>query len=126
MFQIRRGFALRTSMESELDRIERRLSDSRLTRPHDAADFEKMSLDLAGPPFPEGVGYLYHWFCSIAAGRSSNGFGPNRISSVEINAWSQLAGHRLTPWEFEMIQLLDQRWLTVYAELHRPDEKPQK
>jgi hypothetical protein len=95
-------------------------------RPNDEADFAKALADLAGPPFPEGAEYLYAWFCSLASGRSSNGYGPNAISATETAAWAQITRHRLAPWEFETLQALDRKWLEIYAELHKPDEKPKQ
>jgi hypothetical protein len=112
-------------MEKELERLERRLDDPRLTRPNDEADYLKMRTDLEGPPFPEGSEYLYRWFCEASAGRGSNGWGPNCLTATEIAAWAGLAGHRLTPWEFIAIRALDGEWLSIYSELHKPDPKPQ-
>jgi hypothetical protein len=119
----KRGVALRVSIEKNLDRVETRL-DRGIARPDDEADFAKMHADIAGPAFPEGSEYLYYWFCSLAAGRSSNGYGPNALTAVEIAAWCQVSGHRLMPWEFELIRALDHKWLEIYCELHKPDEKP--
>jgi hypothetical protein len=110
------------SFEKELEKLEIRLSDPRRTRPTDEADFEKMQVDLQGPPFPEGTLTLYGHFVSLSGGRSSNGFGPNALSAVEILAWCQLTGHRLSAWDFETVRALDARWLSVYAELHKPDD----
>lgn len=78
---------------------------------------------LIGPPFPEGLAYLYGWFIDIASARSGNGFGPNALTAMEIAAWSQLSGHPLSAWDFGMVRALDRKWLEIYAELHKPEPK---
>jgi hypothetical protein len=85
-----------------------------------------MRRDLAGPVMPSAAEYLYWWFCGIASGRSSAGFGPNPLSAVEILAWSRLSGNHVAPWEFEVLRRLDHKWLEIYSELHKPDPAPKK
>jgi hypothetical protein len=113
------GHSNRANMEFNRDQILRRF-ELGLQRPPDEAELDNLETQLSGPPFSE-LAYLYYWFSSISAGRSSNGFGPNSLSATEILAWSQMTGHRLTPWEFDLIRELDGLWLSIYSELHKPD-----
>lgn len=64
--------------------------------------------ELACPPLPEEVDYLWRIFLRLAARRGSNGFGPNPITWLEMDAFSRLTGIRLAPWEIEVVELLDE------------------
>jgi len=55
-------------------------------------------------------------FNEIAATRGSSGFGPLPLAAAEILAWSQLKRTNISPWEFDMIRLLDQTYLGICAE----------
>jgi hypothetical protein len=55
-------------------------------------------------------------FNQVAAMRGSSGFGPLPLAAAEILAWSQLKQTRISPWEFDMIRLLDQAYLRIFNE----------
>lgn len=59
------------------------------------------------PPMPPALTYLWAAFLRLANRRGSNGFGANPISWTELEAFSRLSGLRLTPWEIETIEMLD-------------------
>jgi len=56
---------------------------------------------------PVEVKYLWEWFVQLSAKRTSNGFGSNRISDVEIMAWSNLRQIKLTPFDMQAIDAMD-------------------
>jgi hypothetical protein len=63
-----------------------------------------------GPELPLEALHVWDWFREIAANRTSNGFGPNPITFLDIRAWSELSGHAIRASEFRTIVMLDQLW----------------
>jgi hypothetical protein len=55
-------------------------------------------------------------FNEIWATGGGTGFGPAPIPVAQIFAWSQLKRRRISPWESDMIRLLDQTYLRVPAQ----------
>jgi hypothetical protein len=72
--------------------------------------------ELAGPPMPPGMAYLFDWFLELDVARGSSGFGPNPIGYGEMEAWSRLTGRLLLPWEVVTLRHLDSARLNVFAE----------
>jgi hypothetical protein len=62
---------------------------------------------------PAALGYLWIAFLRLAARRQSYGFGPVRLSWVEIDAFNRLSGTKLKPWEIEIIEALDDCWMAA-------------
>lgn len=71
-------------------------------------------------PLQHCIIYLWDWFIEISRGRTSNGFGPNAIGFVEIDAWQRVTGRRLDPWEIDAMLVLDAAYLASV-----PVEKPE-
>jgi hypothetical protein len=59
------------------------------------------------PPMPSGCEDVWRIFNELHACRGSSGFGPSRISFIEMDAYSRLKGIRLAPWEIECVQRAD-------------------
>lgn len=76
----------------------------------------KLEDELHNPPLPSFLAYLWRIFVRLADRRSTGLNGPNLITYTEMQAFQELAGIRLTPWEVEMIEALDKCHL---SELHR-------
>ena len=57
----------------------------------------------------------FAWFNELCMGRSSNGFGMNPLSYMEISAWCSLRGVALRPFEVRLIKLLDMAYLKEMA-----------
>jgi len=75
---------------------------------------------------PAAGDYIWRWFLSLHNGRGSGGFGPNPISSIEIQAWSQLEGIRLAWWELKALRGMDAAFMSVTSvqnEEETPDPK---
>jgi len=71
----------------------------------------ELAAELAVPPLPRELDYLWRAFWRLAARRQSTGFGLARISWMEIDAFVRLSGLRLAPWEIELIEEIDDLYL---------------
>lgn len=72
--------------------------------------------ELDGPEFPEEGRHWWSMFMELSRARSSNGFGPNPISYIEIDAWRRLTDVDLSPFDVKMIRMLDDLWITTITE----------
>lgn len=70
-------------------------------------------------PVPVGCIQLWADFLDMHGCRGSNGFGPSRITFMDIDAWQRVNGARLTAWELESIRRADNAYL---ASLPKPKE----
>lgn len=66
-----------------------------------------LEAELALPPFPEAVRYLWRAFARIRRRNAGNGFGATPITWADLDAYSRLSGMHLKPWEIEIIEMLD-------------------
>lgn len=78
-----------------------------LERARDQGRREYYESELACPPFPIALDYLWTAFRRLARRRSSNGFGYNPISWGDIDAFVRHSKIVLAPWEIEIIEELD-------------------
>jgi hypothetical protein len=63
--------------------------------------------DLAMPPFPESLAYLWRVYLRLRR-RMAGGFaGPDPIGWQDIDSFVRLGGFHLAPWEIELIERLD-------------------
>lgn len=76
---------------------------------------------LDAPPCPEGCEELWRMFNELHACRGSNGFGPNRITYTDIDAFQRVTGTRLKGWELEAIRRADRAYLTEIASRQKDD-----
>lgn len=58
-----------------------------------------IAAELAGPPFPQPLEYLWLLFVEIADGLEANGWVPPVVTWQSLAAWSQLTGISLQPTE---------------------------
>ena len=79
----------------------------------------ELSPELECIEIPDCVDYLWFWFTELNVSRSSNGFGPNPINYLEIQAWNELTMNDISPWEVETIKRMD----TVFLEFQRENSK---
>lgn len=70
---------------------------------------------LDAAPCPPEAWYLWEYFLRMSVRRTGNGYGPNALSSVEVEAWTRLNGVRLAPFESEALEGLEAKFLTHYA-----------
>lgn len=67
----------------------------------------EITAELAMPPFPECLAYLWQTYLRLRQ-RMSGGFsGPNPIGWPDIDAFIRRTGSRLAPWEIEAIERID-------------------
>lgn len=75
----------------------------------------------ADPPQP--TEYLWGYFLDLHSTRTGNGFGPCRLSRLEIRLWEEDEGVALAHWERRAIMALDACWLTATAEQQAAADK---
>lgn len=63
--------------------------------------------ELDCPPLPSSLIYLWKIFIRLSSRRGSSGFGINPISWPEIDAFVRFSKFHLSPWEIEMLELID-------------------
>jgi hypothetical protein len=79
---------------------------------------ERMPAELKSVECPEGAEYLWGYFQSMNTRRSSNGYTLNAISHQELQAWAQLHGVELAPWEAAVLDQLDLIYLQTVMNLN--------
>lgn len=73
--------------------------------------------DLQAPDVDDSVIYIWTWFIELNAQRTSNGFSPNPIQFVDIQAWASLTKRDITPWELKTLRKLDSVWLNELGKM---------
>ena len=63
---------------------------------------------LLGPPCPLAAEHLWPIFLELHSARSSNGFGLNPLSFVELDAYQRVTGIELLPEEVSLLRLADE------------------
>lgn len=66
---------------------------------------------------PDGCEQLWSDFLDLHASRGSNGFGPSRITFVDIDAWERVNRLKLRPWQIDAIRKAD---IAFLASLPKP------
>lgn len=67
----------------------------------------EIEAQLAVPPLPPAITYLWRTFMRLHTRRQSTGMGPARIGWSELSAFQQMTGTRLSPWEIGLLEQLD-------------------
>lgn len=81
----------------------------RTKKPQRIAELEA---ELALPPFPEALAYLWTAYNRIRRRKGMGFSGPLPIELSDIDAFSRMCV-RLEPWEVELIELLDDVYLAA-------------
>ncbi len=74
------------------------------------------------PPFPAPLRYLWRLFWRLRRRKAGNGYGPNPIEWPDIDAFVRNARLKLSPFEIETIEMLDDAFLAAQRE--KPDLDP--
>lgn len=62
------------------------------------------------------MAHLWAWYADLCQTRQGGGFGPSRLSRLEIQAWERDEGVQLEPWERRALMALDaEHLLTMTA-----------
>lgn len=72
---------------------------------------------------PDCVDYLWEWFGELNMSRSSNGFGVNPISYLEIQSWNELNTNMIRPWEVKTLKKMDAIFLEFHGECNKKADK---
>ncbi|MGX9145944.1 phage tail assembly chaperone [Mesorhizobium sp. 128a] len=67
----------------------------------------ELEAELACPPMPEAMDYLWRAFARLSNRRGAGGM----WSWSDLDAFNRLAGLRLAPWEVDIIERLDRAYL---------------
>jgi hypothetical protein len=67
--------------------------------------------ELAAPPLPRALTYLWLAYWRLRRRKGGSGFGPSPIEWPDIDAFVRYSGMRLRPWELEVIEMLDDLYL---------------
>ena len=68
--------------------------------------------DLANEKeIPESALHVWLYFIELHEERTSNGFGPNPLTSTSIKDWCWLNRVKLETWEVKAIKALDKLWM---------------
>lgn len=68
---------------------------------------QDLAAELQGPPLPAGFAYLWRWFQELHTRRTAGMHGPAPITWQDLVAWSQLTGAEPSPWDCDVLMLLD-------------------
>lgn len=83
-------------------------------------------LELANlPTIPPLMVSIWRKFRELHRSRSG-GFGPAPITDLGVQAWKENTGRRLDPWEWSVIQRIDDVWLAQMAKTAERDAKRPK
>ena len=84
----------------------------------------KRPAELDGPDCPAEMEYLWYDFMMLSRGRTSNGFGANPLTWMDLLAWRQLTATPVNPWEMDTLVALDNAWLSEQAQQSKKTAKP--
>lgn len=70
---------------------------------------------LAVPPMPKALAYLYAIYWRIRRRKGGTGFGISPIELPDIASFMEMAGTKLAPWEVAIIETLDDLFVGEYG-----------
>ena len=71
------------------------------------------------------VRHIWRWFCQLNATRGG-GWGPAPLTFQDLSAWAALMRTEPTPWELEMLLMIDGISLRVDAEKSKAERDAKK
>lgn len=80
---------------------------------------------LDAPACPAGCDELWTIFNELHSCRGSSGFGPQRITYTDLDAFQRVSGTKLQPWEIDAIQRADRAFLSDWAERNAKPGAPE-
>jgi hypothetical protein len=116
-----RHFAL-NAPEGKDGQTYRDVIEGMLSRSRSPETIARYQAELACPPFPRALSYLWRTFQRLRNRRTSSGFGVNPITWVDLGEFTRLTGTRLAPWEIEVIEELDILDRNEIAKAMKPDD----
>lgn len=67
------------------------------------------------PPLPRPANYIWRMFTRLRSRKGSNGFGAGPLEWPDIAAFCALARISFTPWELEIVELLDDLFVAAHS-----------
>ena len=89
------------------------LLEGKLKRTRSPKRRAALEAQLARPPLPRSVAYLWRIFNRLRRRKGSNGFAMSPIGWPDIDAFVRHSKMPLTPWEIAIIEDLDDLFLKV-------------
>jgi len=83
----------------------------------------ELEAELAMPPFPAEIGYVWQAWSRIRQRKGAGYSGPVPIEWTDIDAFLRRSGVVLAPYEIEFIEMIDDEFLKAYAAEPSPAEK---
>ncbi len=77
------------------------------------------ALDVPDPP-TAGI-QVWMWWNEISQGRTENGMARCPMTWLDIQAWANVTGTIIRPWEVRLLRAIDNCFMSVHA---RPKEEP--
>lgn len=74
-----------------------------------------MEAELASPPLPKGLEYIWRAYWRIRKRKAGNGFGSVPIEWPDIDAFVRHTRSELVPWEVEFIEVIDDLFMAEQA-----------
>lgn len=75
----------------------------------------ELEAELALPPFPEELRYLWQAFLHIRR-RKGGAWPPPPLSDSDLLAYSQVHQEYLRPWEMGVLFDLDDQWMAAFTD----------
>jgi len=82
----------------------------------------ELEAELAMPPFPTEISYVWHAWSRIRRRKGAGNSGPAPIEWADIDAFLRRSGVRLAPYEIEFIEMIDDEFLKAHAAKPSPAE----
>ncbi len=80
--------------------------------------------EFAGPEVPWGGRRVWSVFLELNGTRTGNGFGPNPISSAEIESYARIRREPIRSWELTILREMDRTFLDVVSKPVQPPDTP--
>lgn len=90
-------------LEAQLERAERKKAVKRI---------EEIEAELAMPPFPKALAYLWNVYIRLRRRKAPSFSGQSPIDWQDIDAFIRRSGLRLAPWEIEILEAIDDIFLS--------------
>jgi hypothetical protein len=100
--------SVREVLEAQLDRALRSGRDR-------SRDIASLEAELALPPMPMGLLYLWQAYHRLRRRKGGSGFGASPIEWPDIDAFVRNSRFELAPWELEILEMLDDLYMTQQA-----------
>lgn len=96
----------------------------RAERKSHAPRIAELTEKLATPPFPKALEYLWAIYRRLRRRKAAGMEGVAPIEWADLGGFARLAGFDISPWEVELIERVDDAYLTVMAAQAERERNP--